>query len=52
MKKFFAVLCALLLCLSGFSFAEQVDAAAFPETVMMKTCPFSTLCRRTEARTL
>jgi X-Pro dipeptidyl-peptidase len=32
MKKFFAVLCALLLCLSGFSFAEQVDAAAFPES--------------------
>lgn len=26
------MLCALLLCLSGFSFAEQVDAAAFPES--------------------
>jgi len=32
MKKFFAALCALMLCLSGFSFAETVDAAEFPES--------------------
>ena len=44
MKKFFAVLCILALCLSGFSFAETAETAESPlrvEDGMMQ--PFATV---------